>query len=209
VFRLGAERFVELRGREGFVVRPLDLLDIADLLEAHVMVAKAVALLAAQRVTVPQLERLREATLRVSAAIDDRDYLAMTYWNAELHRREAEATGNTHIQAAADSIEDHRQRLAYVCYGGLGPYRGNDLDGHLRKVSEQHDAMLAALEAHDAAAAQRLSYEHVQLFRKRVRDLLDTDALGNLALTDDDFGGVAPLLGATPRFPHPRQSASA
>jgi DNA-binding GntR family transcriptional regulator len=193
VFRLGAERFVELRGREGFVVRPLDLLDITDLLEAHVMLAKAVALLAAQRVTPAQLERLREQTATVAAAIKARDYLAMTSHNAELHRLEAEAAGNTHIQAAANSLEDHRQRLAYLCYGGLGAYRGSGLSAHLRKVDQQHDDMLAALEAHDAAAAQRISLQHVQLFRQRVRDLLDTDSLLDYMLTESDFNGVAPL----------------
>jgi hypothetical protein len=57
IFRLGAEGFVELRA-DGFVVRPLDLVDIAHFFEAHVVLSRAVARLAARRATPPQLERL-------------------------------------------------------------------------------------------------------------------------------------------------------
>lgn len=190
IFRLCAEGFVELRA-EGFVVRPLDVTDVAHLFEAHIMLAKAVALLAARRVTAPQIERLRAASAEVDAAIAARDFLGMAASNAELHRLEAEAAGNGHIQAMAKSIHDHGQRLAYLCYGGSGTYRGDELDAHLRKVARQHDQMLNALAKHDATAAERIAVEHVRLFRKRVESFFESDGLADYTLTAEDFDGVA------------------
>lgn len=195
LFRLGAEGFVELRGPQGFIVRHLDLLDIAELFEAHIMIAKAVARLAARRITRPELDALHDAAREVVAAIEARDYLAMASSNARLHRLEAKAAHNSHIQAAANSIHDHGQRLAYLCYGGSGAYRGAALDQHLAKVARDHDEMLTALEAHDADEAERIAVAHVQLFRRRVKDFLDSSLDRDYTITDADFASVAVLRG--------------
>lgn len=194
IFRLGAEGFVELRSKEGFVVRPMDLLDIAHLFEAHIMLAKTVARLAAHRVTTEQLEELRVATAQVNEATEARDYLAMAFHNARLHRLEGKAAHNVHIQAMAKSIHDHGQRLAYLCYGGSGAYHGSRLVEHLRKVSRHHELMLAALGRHDADAAETIAVEHVQLFRRRVQDFLESDIVADMTFTDGDFDSV--------RLPH-------
>jgi DNA-binding GntR family transcriptional regulator len=190
IFRLAAEGFVELRAKAGFVVRPIELLDVAHLFEAHIVLAKAVARLAARRSTTQQLEELRIAKEAVSAAIERRDYLAMSSSNAQLHRLEAEAAHNLHIQAMAKSIHDHGQRLAYLCYGGSGSDTGAELDAHLGKVMRDHDRMLVALEKRDPEAAERIAVDHVQLFRRRVARFIESDSLSDYRLTDEDIESV-------------------
>jgi DNA-binding GntR family transcriptional regulator len=190
IFRLAAEGFVELRAKAGFVVRPIELLDVAHLFEAHIMLAKAVARLAARRVTPLQLEQLRIANAAVVDAIETRDYLAMTSTNAQLHRLEAEAAHNSYIQAMAKSIHDHGQRLAYLCYGGTGSDSELEIDEHLAKVMHDHRQMLAELENGDADAAERIAVGHVQLFRRRVVRVVESDSLSDYRLTDDDVDSV-------------------
>jgi DNA-binding GntR family transcriptional regulator len=190
IFRLAAEGLVDIRSNAGFIVRPLDLLDIANLFEAHIVVGKAVARLAARRVQPEELARMRELVEAVEEAIERRDYLAMTSRNADLHRLEAAATKNRHLREMADSIHDQGQRLAYLCFGGAG---GDEhrLAEHFERVRAHHRQMLAALEAGDAEAAERIVTAHVALFRKRVQTYLESEAIEGFEVSDDDLAVAA------------------
>ncbi|MCP9485726.1 MAG: GntR family transcriptional regulator [Gaiellaceae bacterium MAG52_C11] len=190
IFLLGAEGLVDIRTKAGFIVRPLDLIDITHLFEAHVVLAKAVARLAASRATAADLELLSKQAAVVRAAIDARDYLAITAANAVLHRLEATAARNKHLESMAESIHDQGQRLAYLCFGGGGG-EWSELSEHFDAVCKHHDEMIAALTAHDADEAERVSTAHVRLFRQRVQRYLDSDAIKDFTLTDEDFALVS------------------
>jgi DNA-binding GntR family transcriptional regulator len=186
IFRLGAEGFIDLRA-EGFVVRPLDLVDIAHFFEAHIVLSRAVARLAARRATPAQLEQLRAAADGVARFIEQRDYLGITAANAQLHRTEAAAADSTHLGAMAASLHDHGQRLAYLCYGGRGGYSGANVDEHLRLIADQHEQLLAAIARRDPDAAEAVAVEHVRTFRNRVKQFLDGASAGELALESGSF----------------------
>ncbi len=190
IFRLGAEGLVDIRSNAGFIVRPLDLLDIAGLFEAHIVVAKAVARLAPKRVTPKELEAITAAAADVEDAIERRDYLGITSSNARLHRLEAAATKNRHLQAMADSIHDQGQRLAYLCFGGAGGDQSR-LDEHFEKVRAHHKRMIAALASGNSDAAERVVVAHVRLFRKRVQSYLESEAVDSFVVSDDDLSAVS------------------
>lgn len=197
IFLLGAEGLVDIRTKAGFIVRPLDLIDITHLFEAHVVLAKAVARLAASRATAADIELLSQQAAVVKVAIEHRDYLAITAANAELHRLEAAAARNQHLESMAESIHDQGQRLAYLCFGGGGG-EWSELSEHFDAVCTHHDEMIAALTAHDADVAERVSTAHVRLFRRRVQRYLDSDAIKNFTLTDEDFALVSPSIHGEP-----------
>jgi DNA-binding GntR family transcriptional regulator len=186
IFLLAAEGWVDIRTRAGFIVRPLDITDVSHVFEAHVVLARACARLAAIRVTDAELAVLLEAEAEVEAAIARRDFLAITAANARLHRLEAAATHSDVLRGMAESVHDKGQRLAYLCFGGSGATA--DLDGHFELVTAQHRAMLGALSAHDPAAAQRIAVEHVQLFLQRVQDYMASEV--DVDSSDDDFAGI-------------------
>lgn len=190
IFLLGSEGLVDIRTKAGFIVHPLDLLDITHLFEAHVVLAKAVARLAARRATEAGLEAMRATAREVESAIERRDYLAITASNARLHRLEAAAARNQHLQAMAESIHDHGQRLAYLCFGGAGGEWG-ELDEHFRKVRRHHEQMLAALAAHDSERAEKIATEHVRLFRNRVQAFLVSETIEGFALSDEELETVS------------------
>src|SRR6516165_6390823 len=191
IFRLAAEGLIDMPTKAGFIVRPIDLIDITHLFEAHLVLAKAVARLAAKRVTPPEIEQMAGVAEEIRSAIERRDYLAITSSNAQLHRLEAAAAHNRHLQSMADTIHDQGQRLAYLCFGGAGGDRSTNLDEHFRKVCAHHDAMLAALGAHDTDAAERIAIEHVQLFRERAQAFVDSGALRGFALSDAELAAVS------------------
>jgi DNA-binding GntR family transcriptional regulator len=187
IFLLGAEGWVDIRSKAGFIVRPLDLVDIAHLFEAHIVLAKAVARFAAARVTAAELKAMRETLAEVEAAIKRRDYLAITAANARLHRLEGAATHNDILKGMAESVHDQGQRLAYLCFGGAGAR--SDLAQHFETVTAQHRAMVSALEAGDHRAAEEIAVQHVRLFRKRVQDYVASEI--EFELSDEDLAGIA------------------
>jgi DNA-binding GntR family transcriptional regulator len=186
IFLLAAEGWVDIRSKAGFIVRPLDLIDITHLFEAHIVLAKAVTRLAALRVTPEELAVMRETAHNVEAAIKRRDYLTITAENARLHRLEAAASHNDILQGMAESVHDQGQRLAYLCFGGTG-VRGN-LEDHFRHVMGDHRDIIAALERHDPKAAEEVALRHVRLFRKRVQDYMASEV--DFELTDEDLAGI-------------------
>jgi DNA-binding GntR family transcriptional regulator len=185
LFRLSAEGLVTIPGKWGFAVQTLDLAIIADTFEAHTMLAKTVALLAAHRATAGDIDAMQEAAADVEAAIERRDYLQVTSHNAVLHRREATAAHSSKIQEMTAAVIDQEQRLAYMCFGGSRNWAG--LDEHFTEVTRHHAALIAAYREHDPAAAQRVATEHVRLFQGRVQTYLDTEIVGDLEITATDL----------------------
>jgi DNA-binding GntR family transcriptional regulator len=185
LFLLGSEGLIEMRPNAGFTVRALDLSDIAELFETHVVVSKAVARLAASRATDADLDAMTAAAGAVEAAIDRRDHFEITRTNAELHRLEAAAAHNRHLLQMANQIHDHGERLAYLCFGGEREW--GQLDAYFVKVKRDHADALAAYRAHDTNAAERLATDHVTQFLRRVQGWMALGATDGFVLTDEDL----------------------
>lgn len=190
IFRLGAEGLIDIHSNAGFIVRPLDLLDIANLFEAHVVLAQSVARLAANRVTNEELEAMSAAVADIENAIERGDYLAITRANALLGRLEAAATKNRHLQAMANSVHDQSQRLAYLCFVGAGETSAASTSAS-RMCASNYRRMIEALSAGDPEAAERIAVAQVDLFRKRVQTYLESEAIKGFGVSDEDFAAVA------------------
>jgi DNA-binding GntR family transcriptional regulator len=198
IFLLAAEGLVVIRSTAGFVVRSMDFLEISSLLEAHMVLSKAVARLAAQRVTPESLRAMRAAALAVEQAIDRREYLDITQANARLHRLEGVAAHNDYFRRMVDTIQDQSQRLAYLCFGG-DPEHRSGLAQHFDRVVADHQAMLAALEARDPEAAEATAVAHVRLFRTRIQSFLASCSTDTFTISDADLAAVALTGDGPPR----------
>jgi DNA-binding GntR family transcriptional regulator len=185
LFLLGSEGLIVMQNRAGFTVRALDLGDIADLFEVHSVTAKAVARLAASRATDADVEALAEAAGSVEQAIDARDHLAVTQTNAAFHRVEAAAAHNRHLRDMANSIHDHGERLAYLCFGGEREW--GSLDTYFDKVKLDHRAAVDAYRRHDVEEAERLATAHVRQFAHRVQAWIESEAIAGFEIDDDDL----------------------
>lgn len=181
LFRLSAQGLVNVGERGGFTVRPLDLADISQLFEAHVVVARATARLLAARVTVEGVEQLTKATALVDAAIESRSPADISANNATLHHTEARLARNEHLQGMATSIHDQGQRLAFLCFGGDG-HADRDLSAHFDLTCRDHHEALDAVGRHDSDAAERVAARHVHLFRQRVVEFLEVNTVDEVQL---------------------------
>lgn len=182
LFRLGSEGLVET-GPRGFQVAGLDLLRIRSLFEAQQVLARSVARLLAERASDADLDELDEQARAVERAVAAGDPSAIARENTALHVLEARLTGNEYLEALATRIHRENQRLAFLSFGG--DRRAGDLGDHHRLTCRQHAEILSALRGRDAALAERLAADHVELFRSRIAGLLD---LGTVSLVD--LGGI-------------------
>ena len=188
LFLLGSEGLIVMQNRAGFTVRALDLGDIADLFEVHLITAKAVARLAAARATDEDVEALAEAADVVVRAIDERDHLGITRTNARFHRLEAAAAHNLHLGDIANSVHDHGERLAYLCFGGEREW--GSLDEYFEKVKLDHGAMVDAYRRRDVEEAERLATAHVLQFVHRVQAWLESEEIEGFAIDDQQIAAA-------------------
>lgn len=191
LFRLGSEGLITLSARGGFSVRALDLQDVSQLFEAHIVVARAIARLAAIRASDADIGRLKSAADLVDQAIDRRAAADIAASNAALHRLEAEVARNEHLNGLAGSIHDQGQRLAYLCFGGQ-PHWTDQLSDHFARVAQDHHDLIAAVSARDADAAERVAARHVHLFRARVQRFIFSDLGDGVRLAEDLRAGTTP-----------------
>ena len=183
LFLLSSEGLVS-GGRGGFTIRPVDVLDVGQLFEAHVVAVRAVARLAALRATDEAMEGMRRAALAVDRAIEERSAAAIAAHNAELHRLEAVVARNEHLKGLAWSIHDQGQRLAYLCFGGRADWTPR-LTEHFSHVTQDHHEFHEALTGRDPDAAEEIAARHVYLFRNRVQEFMFTDAADHVRLGVD------------------------
>jgi DNA-binding GntR family transcriptional regulator len=151
LFLLGSEGLIDVKSDAGIIVRPLDLLDVAQLIEMQFVTAAE----------------------EVETAINNKDTLRITSSNAEFHKIEATGAGNGRLLTVVRSIEDERQRLAYLCFGGTRPW--GDLDEHFKKVVGHHRSLIEAYHAHDPDRAEETAISHVLLFRDRILRYLSVE----------------------------------
>lgn len=182
--RLMSEGLVTMSPGNGIAVRALDLLDVGELFEAHVVVARAIARLCAVRANGADLVHLRKAARGVEAAIARQSAKEIASTNAALHRMEAELAQNDHLKVLAWSVHDQGQRLAYLCFGGQVEWTGG-LVKHFAQVTTDHDAFLDAVEDHDADTAEDVAARHVHLFRDRVQMFMMSDEVNGVRLRSE------------------------
>ena len=184
LFRLGSEGLVTVGPRGGFLARPLDLVDINQLFEAHIVVARAVARLLACRATEADMAELQVAVNAVRDAIDLRSAAEISAANADLHRLEASFARNQHLRGLAWAIHDQGQRLSFLCFGGEAGYDG-ELSEHFARTCKDHGDSLAAVRDRDPDTAEQIAARHVRLFRDRVVKFLEMNAVEGLHLNGD------------------------
>jgi DNA-binding GntR family transcriptional regulator len=184
LFQLNSEGLVNPGDRGGFTVRPLDLFDISQLFEAHIVVARSIARLVVARATDLEIDHLQELTARVEAAIRDGGPAEISATNAELHRAEARFARNEHLRVLANNVHNLGQRLSFLCFGGdSGAALG--LEGHFGRVSMDHAEMLDALRVRDMDAAERIAARHVHLFRDRVVEFFEATPVETVGMAGE------------------------
>lgn len=159
---LAHDGLVQVTPRHGLYVAPVSLEDLAQLSEMRAPLEALCARLAAQRATADELAVL--AALRQEhhgiAASDSGRLFELDH---RFHQAIAGAAHNKYLAQTLETFFGLSQRLWYLALPEIGS---------LPAAVEKHLGMMAAIQAGDADAAERLMRTHVQSFYDEVKEIL-------------------------------------
>jgi DNA-binding GntR family transcriptional regulator len=157
LLRLEQENLVTVLPRQGYVVNPISKVDIAEIftLRRYIEPACAAEAARASDLAVRTLDRFSGFTGEETYEGANLDY------NRSLHKAIADLAGNTRLAAVEYALVEEYGRLVKL------RFRAYD-ERDISSSTQQHQAIIDAIQAHDADAAYRLSEEHVRFGHARV-----------------------------------------
>lgn len=163
--RLAGEGLIETLPNRSTMVSNIDFLNMPAYFDALVLMYRVTTRLAAQHHTADDLAVIRQRQEEFSLAVRAQDALAMIATNAAFHSAIASAGRNIYYAGFFDRLlNDGRRmlRLYYQSYNDRLPSR----------FVEEHEEIIAAVEARDIAAADRLGRVHGEQIVEQIGRLL-------------------------------------
>lgn len=163
--RLVADGLATTLPNRNTVVTALDFAALPDYLDALTLMYRVTTRGAAERREAIHLDRMRTLQARFAAAVADADAAAMIGTNRDFHVAVAIAAGNRYYLDLFSRLLDEGMRLLRLYY--------KTFDDHLPKeFLEEHDEMIEAIEARDAALADRIATKHAAQIVEKLRAFL-------------------------------------
>jgi DNA-binding GntR family transcriptional regulator len=160
---LAAEGLVDLLPNRGAVAVKLTEADVQNTFELLAALEGLSGELAAQRITEAELAELRALHYEMLACFARRDLSGYYRINARIHTAINEAARNPVLGSTYRAINARVQSLRF---------RTNQDEAKWKNAVAEHERMIEALEAHDAAAMRALMIEHLHHKRDTVLALL-------------------------------------
>ena len=154
------EGYVRAIPRRGYVIIPITMRDVQDIIQLRLLLEPTAARLAAGRVTDEPLQRL-EALCNVRSKPRERSSEPAVVAHRELHLIIARASGNQRLADALAKLYDDVERLIHLGVSRISP---EEMSGYR--------PLVAALAAGDGEIAARLMIEQIELGRKRILEAL-------------------------------------
>jgi GntR family transcriptional repressor for pyruvate dehydrogenase complex len=133
---------------------------ILEILAVRRMLEPQAAAAAAQRATAPALAAIAAAV----EVAPDADVESLVAHDVEFHHAIAEAAGNAYLTSLLDSLSSRTVRARV--------WRGITEGGSVARTIDEHRAILAAVEDHDAELAAALMVAHVSGVERWLRQAL-------------------------------------
>jgi GntR family transcriptional repressor for pyruvate dehydrogenase complex len=158
------------------LVEPLDFVfslndsTLLELFEARKIVEVGIVALAAQRITAAQIQEL-ETCLEKSLKASDNPR-AFLEADLELHKRIVTAAQNPLLSRFMDSISQ---------LGLVSRSRTTEIPGLIKQSAADHQAIVAALKAHDPEAARQAMLRHLDNVEQKLKALIpENEVLQNI-----------------------------
>ncbi|WP_208511809.1 GntR family transcriptional regulator [Variovorax paradoxus] len=160
---LAAEGLVDLLPNRGAVAVKLTEADVIDTFEVLSMLEGMSGELAARRITEEQLSEVRALHYEMLACYARHDLSGYYRLNARIHSAINETAGNPVLSNTYRSINARVQSLRF---------RTNQNEAKWKSAVAEHEQMIEALAARDAAAMRKVLVAHVLRKRDTVLELL-------------------------------------
>lgn len=187
--RLAVQNLVVMLPNRSTQVAPLDLSDFPRYVEALDLLQRICARLAAKRRSDEDLEEMRRSARAFDESLESCDYLEMSATNKAFHMAVAGAARNRYFSSQYGALLDEGRRLLHVFFGHLATARyGNPL-------AEEHHAMIGAIAARDADAADSLARAHTRGFRNLFLEALGAVGTDSFEIDPEGFGERRSMAG--------------
>lgn len=162
--QLAGEGYVVLHENRGAQVAPMTHKTLRNFFVAAPMIYAAVTRLAAEHATPRQVMRLKGIQLLFRAAIRDGDTVARALMNERFHRTIGEMADNEYLAPSLRRLLIDHTRIGMTFYSP----RNKSLAEQRALAADQHDQLIALVEAGDADAAADLAVAHWELSRAEI-----------------------------------------
>jgi len=171
--RLEGSGYIVSEENRGAKVASMDVTTMRTFFQTAPMVYANIARLAAENRTHAQLGLLKETQLEFIKATQAQDAAATALANHRFHATIGAMSGNIYLAASMDRLLIDHTRLSQTFYRPASPAEKI----LITKASDQHDAMISAIEAGEGALAIDLTLQHWDLSRDRLERFVRPDPL--------------------------------
>ncbi|WP_299076825.1 GntR family transcriptional regulator [uncultured Ruegeria sp.] len=174
VFRqLAGEGYLDLRTNRSARVSEMSYTTLRDFFLAAPMIYGAILRLAALNATPAQIADLKAEQETFKAALRSGSGADRALANNRFHEVTGEMSGNVYLLPSFNRLLIDHARIGMTFYRP----QGAQMSENLSVASQQHEAIIAAIEARDDAAAAQLAEDHWNLSRDQIELFVMPDAL--------------------------------
>lgn len=168
LLRLSGEGFVTTLPNRNTIVAPIDFAALPTYFDALTLMYRVTTRGAALHATSAAMGDIRRRQEEFAAAVVARDAFAMIEANREFHVAIAELAGNPYYTALFTRLLDEGRRILRLYY--------RTFDDRLpRQYVDEHEEMIAAIEARDPERADQLAIRHAAQIVKQIQDYVARD----------------------------------
>jgi DNA-binding GntR family transcriptional regulator len=158
--KLEQEKLVNFVPHRGKFVAEITAKEVEDIYEVRRELEGLAVALAMPSICPQQLAELTRAFERAKSEIDQGNYTAYYQTDTRLHELIHQNIANQWLLSMLAGLNDHVRRIRAFSLAHSGP--------HITRSLEEHFAILEAMQAGNAAAAQAMMEQHVQQAGQRI-----------------------------------------
>lgn len=173
--KLAGEGLVVTLPNRGTVVAPIEILELPQFFDALTLMYRVTTRLAAANRTAGDLASIRALQAGYADAVAQRDVAAMIEVNRDFHAAIAHAGRNGYYTELFERLLDEGRRLLRFYYSSFD----DDLP---RAYLDEHEEMVAAIEARDIARSDRVAKAHADQIVRQIQAYIAQDRRVNAEL---------------------------
>src|SRR5262245_57120594 len=175
--RLSGEGLVTTLPNRTTIVTPIDFVRLPAYFDALSLIYRVTARAAAMHRAAEDLAMIRACQADFAAAGERRDAISMISANRDFHMAIAEAGRNPYITSFFARLLDEGRRILRVYYQSFD-------DKLPRQYVEEHDAIIAAIEAGEVDLSDRLAAAHAAQIVRQIQSYIARGTTADLDLTE-------------------------
>jgi len=159
VDRLMLEGLVQVMPRKGVVVQSISLEQVLNILEARLVNEPYCTGLAAERATSQEIARMQELLASAGPLIRARDREKLMNLDRDFHRLISDSAHNSIVADILTMLHERSLRFWFIAFGD---------DLQLRRIDDEHHAILSAFNRRDRAEAEAAMRAHIDSSRNHI-----------------------------------------